>query len=729
MIAELVHPLQRFLDNHRKLSTAKKEQIDGTWKRLEKQRLEVEALHTAYTTKCEAADTAENAHRNSTTEEVPAPNALLDLGPRSFTVDEFNNLLGRMQQDIKMQDVKSLLSTYKSCVNGEDVVHYLRTKLMVDQESAMQMLADLTNHNFLRPAGRNNKSSLLQIYQWKRLQIEDEPLYRKARREADRSEFEYRKNVKSIEDTRLTLEGQCIDYMNSLQHAETGKIALFKECMIGLNDAQKSVAETTRVLCEQGHVYLEMLSPQKEVEHLIEKERTGNVRIPPTLYLSYNRPHKAVFGVPLEELTASQGRRVPTLVKKCIRALEQGTRDSQMTELDMWLDSTMNYTAVHALRNILNEKKATVKLLRKRATLPVIVGVLKLYLIELPVSVCGHEIYEPLKLLYLSKTDDMGNMRSSSLKSLLATLSPPHYQTLAALSAHWHKMVRHLNQNDPKIAELAQLLGPYVLRPKVETRVTLHDKHPVRLMKDLLLHHDEIYSPTSPPPDLVDDGRSLKSIYMSDADDTDEDDEEEVDAVDDSISVGRPSLSRETSHSSLASSVASKRTSLTLDVFERSASLLSAVTSGGMFRKSESADSVTKEAKDVQGVDGNGQVGDGAKGEHSPKEQESPANGHGPTTKQEKPVPPALSLPTSASPAVLPLQDSNYDSEEDDFDVYMRADGVVVSRDRTPTPSAADLTALESLMDDLPVITTVDESGDDLEDLEFFTKALSRDGK
>jgi hypothetical protein len=62
-------------------------------------------------------------------------------------------------------------------------------------------------------------------------------------------------------------------------------------------------------------------------------------------------------------------------------------------------------------------------------------------------------------------------MRLGSLKSLLATLSAAHYQTLITICSHWIRLVEGLDQGDKKIAELAQILGPIILRPRVSQQM------------------------------------------------------------------------------------------------------------------------------------------------------------------------------------------------------------------------------------------------------------------
>ncbi|KAJ1559398.1 hypothetical protein HK405_010782, partial [Cladochytrium tenue] len=127
----------------------------------------------------------------------------------------------------------------------------------------------------------------------------------------------------------------------------------------------------------------------------------------------------------------------------------------------------------------------------------------------LPNSVCSHEIYEPLKILYLSKSEEFAAMRTSSIKSLLATLSPPHYRCLMLLAYYWHGLTAGLDKEDPKLAELAQALGHLILRPRVETQLTAHDKHPARFLRDLLCSPLDVFASTAAdgwvPPDFADD--------------------------------------------------------------------------------------------------------------------------------------------------------------------------------------------------------------------------------
>ncbi|KAJ3034000.1 hypothetical protein HDV00_005577, partial [Rhizophlyctis rosea] len=561
MIAELVHPLQRFLDDNRKLSLTKKDQIEATKKKLDKQRGETEAAKTAYFGKLEAAEEEERHQHERASEGLhedaaPGLDSIMSVGPRSFTKTEYNELLRNLQHGVKSQDVKTILGVYKGCVTPGDVIATLTSFLNLSAESANEMFAALVTQSVLRPISRTTKfSSPTTYYQWKLPTIPAEPTPQSLRADSTRAEIAYLSSIKSAEATRLSLEGMCIDYFNSLQHVETVKIALFKESMSGLNETQKNVVESGRVVCEQGSVWVEMVDPKKEVEYFVERARTGNRREGAVVREERNGAKLGIFGVSLEELAARDHRTVPKLIRKALRALREGSQadsgHAEMQEIDLWLDTNMSYTAIHTLRQQLNDKTLTAKFLRRKATPHVLVGLIKSFLVELPVSVCGEEVYEEVKMVYLSKTDDLVDMRLKSLKSLLATLSPSHFDTLRAIAGHWHRTMENLDQNDKKLSDLAGLLGPYVLRPKAESRLTLHDKHPARLVKDLILHFRDVFSPSTPPSITDPNGPPL---YIPDVDDsdsapeTDSMDETESEAAGDdletaSVTSGRSRLS------------------------------------------------------------------------------------------------------------------------------------------------------------------------------------------
>ena len=188
----------------------------------------------------------------------------------------------------------------------------------------------------------------------------------------------------------------------------------------------------------------------------------------------------------------------------------------------------MQLNSVHNLRNTLNRGIISRKHLRKYPP-EIIVATIKMYLQELPVSLCSDDIYDALKLLYLSskgfniETEDQTTMRLNSIRSLLATMPSCHLATLHYFMKYWHDLLKHSPNHGDKVSSLALLLGPILLRPKTESSVTLHDKHPVRLCRDLLMHCDEILSASFLTPNGSQDELNEDDDLLSDDESFDDD--------------------------------------------------------------------------------------------------------------------------------------------------------------------------------------------------------------
>jgi hypothetical protein len=112
---------------------------------------------------------------------------------------------------------------------------------------------------------------------------------------------------------------------------------------------------------------------------------------------------------------------------------------------------------------------------------PVIVGVIKQYLRELPESLIPQDFYTTLKLLYLSKSEDFdARTRNASVRALLATLPTCHYETLSML------MYTFSRAKGGEEA-IAGVWGPIIVAPPREgERGVGFDKHPVRVVRDLI---------------------------------------------------------------------------------------------------------------------------------------------------------------------------------------------------------------------------------------------------
>ncbi|KAJ3413158.1 hypothetical protein HDV05_008361 [Chytridiales sp. JEL 0842] len=583
---------------------------------------------------------------------------MLTFSDASMTANEFNALLERMRNEIPMTDIKSYLlfgGTYKDCVAGADVLKFMQRwylatfgpgraggRLPVDgggagsvvssgkalggldeyENRAGAFCAELVNQGFLKGvgvtgvmggAGASTGGGHAFVtgghYQWKRMTLETEPPHKKARREAEKVEADYKKLVKSAESVRVVLEEQCVEYMQVIENAQRERLSLSKTALQSFAAFEKgAIIPILSRVHNTIDLILETVVPEKDLQTMVERDRTGNGRLSVFVYipqgpllaesvpeksspsnitsgtasllskrtsiesnilssdplapstkpkrlsisttsstttsqngnaglmspgLEHCAASKQVFGVSLEESAEYSSRKVPAMLRRCLKALvkisvRQGPDGNALLpaskELEFWISPNMHTKDVQALREQLNRSG------------------------KLPVSVCSHEVYEPLKLLFLSKSDEFASMRIVSLKSLLATLSPPHYQTLMTICNHLVRLIESLDKSDKSISDLAQTVGPILLRPRVENRITCHDKHPSRLLRDIFAHYKEIFPTTSTPRSSTgtrptQDGSTdpIETSSLSiDADAEDEDDSELDDEVDALLASSSP---------------------------------------------------------------------------------------------------------------------------------------------------------------------------------------------
>lgn len=237
-------------------------------------------------------------------------------------------------------------------------------------------------------------------------------------------------------------------------------------------DSQPMAAIKT--LTTRLSVFLESLNPERDVAAIAENDKTGFKPVSTFVAKSFPiDPSNAFFGVSLDALESKTKARVPAIISKGIDYLNDTFQQSatdhngRSSHLDIWINQSTNLNAIHSLRSVLNSSPTVTRRILRKYPPETIVGAIKLFLIELPVSLCCDDIYDTLKMLYLSKSDDSIENRLSSIRNLLATMPSSHFYTLAALVNYWNGLISHLDPNDSKISELASILGPFIMRPKV----------------------------------------------------------------------------------------------------------------------------------------------------------------------------------------------------------------------------------------------------------------------
>lgn len=346
MLSKLLPTLERYTQECRSKMTPRAEQIHTGWSKYSKSLQDTINLQNIASKKQTSLNSQQDELTNMGNFSLDEPGANnFQIGSKTITVDDFNDLIGSMQNEIAYEDIWRLLGSLKDCYSGEDLIQYLKNHSWSDSD-ADALLSYLLDQNYIKGInGRSNTFTASNHYQWKKLALEfdKEPTHKKAKRDANRAAFEANRSAKQLEILRLSIDIQIKEYMDLAQVVLTEHIKLIKDTLSGCLAFEKIPVETIKALEDRLGVFFESLDPDRELKSIIENERTGMRPVPTfvPLQLLPNTP-APIFGVPLEVYAARTNSKVPPIIRKCIAYLEdtfaiaETHTVSNNTQLDIW---------------------------------------------------------------------------------------------------------------------------------------------------------------------------------------------------------------------------------------------------------------------------------------------------------------------------------------------------------------------------------------------------------
>ncbi|KAI8597222.1 hypothetical protein EDD21DRAFT_223592 [Dissophora ornata] len=527
-LRELVlQPLIKFT-YARQTTQQSREDIENRLKLFDKHLLELDRSHATYVSKCNAADQADlEANRISQEDSSSSSTAggssdIADLERRHefasqrFTMQELNQFLNRMRNEVPSQDVKvPIMGVYNHCCSGSAIAHWIQqnTKARTIEE-AEHIGQSLSDEGFLRLIGqRGNKflASPANFYQWRDQMFElldddnkDEEEFswvKKSKHEAEKADAVYLAAVKKADMTRLQLEVGLFGHMDLLQRFEYDRINTFKNAFLNFAAIFSNIISITQSVADHLLIFQEALRPTNDVQYVIEQYRTGAFVPMPTLYNNFYHGSglDQIFGVNIDKHCNFTRKKVPQLVMKCLSRVKKSSVELNTEQKLACWTTDVPLADIHVLRNKINHGgKITQKLLRL-FDVATVVGVLRLYFLELPGSLLNGEEYETVKIIYSSVSDDANDSKNdariSSIRNLLALLSSARFYTLYEVVKHISNLIKETSADDSFTTFIAHRWGPVFLRPLEETAVTMHDKHPQRMMRDMLKMTHQIFEP------------------------------------------------------------------------------------------------------------------------------------------------------------------------------------------------------------------------------------------
>lgn len=104
------------------------------------------------------------------------------------------------------------------------------------------------------------------------------------------------------------------------------------------------------------------------------------------------------------------------------------------------------------------------------------------------------ESYNILTIYNTTERQQDKSSRLTSLSKLLATLPSPNYHTIMILLGHFSKLFKDLKNPQELSNSIAKSFSYILMRPQVESKVNMHDRHPQRLLLDLIENYDMIFT-------------------------------------------------------------------------------------------------------------------------------------------------------------------------------------------------------------------------------------------
>lgn len=478
----------------------------------------------------------------------PPEEEIFEIGDESFPAEHVKKILAHMLNNIKIGETKvPILGTYLNTSAGSDIVEYLQKNMASSSVSYAERIGqDLVQNGFLRlvgNVGNNFANSSKLFYQWRPRAFEmagvpekkqalartfslpqggsdtaDSPVVgtvseylekwnvisngppnetpvQRMHREQREADEKYKAGVTKLDEMRCDLEETIHAHLAFLERCELDRLKAIKTVVLDFSGTVGNVIPSLQAAVDNMMLYQETVQPAGDLRYLLENYRTGTYLPKVVTYENYyNRVEDQIFGVDLEARARADKKRVPLIVTSILTYLDNHYPDLEGDEArrGVWLvDVPLAQT--HKLRNKINGKNYSQEVLAE-FDIPTVASLLKIYLLELPDSLISSHVYEIIRTIYQTPTNDNSeSTRVSVLQQTLSQLRLTNIATIDACMNHFTRLIDLTSADDAYVTALATTLSPCILRPRVQSSLTMEEKHVVRLLKDLFANKDAIF--------------------------------------------------------------------------------------------------------------------------------------------------------------------------------------------------------------------------------------------
>ncbi|KAF4593115.1 hypothetical protein EYR38_008825 [Pleurotus pulmonarius] len=347
-----------------------------------------------------------------------------------------------------------------------------------------------------------------------------EPAYVRARREAEEADKVYRIAVRRLDRQRLGLEDKIEENLKTLQRWESERLSAVKTVLLQYHATLANLPKSLEPSLERSSTCISAYQPESDLTALIERYRTGPFRPHAHVYESVAHDDSdVVFGIDLRKwaegswtaMTTGEEKKelVPPVLTTLLNALKASYEklENDDEKRKSWIYE-VPLPAAHHLREALNgldAAQAVPPTFFDQYDAAVIASTLKLWILELDPPVALWEGWDDIRKLYPTvghtetekgKTDEQ---RVQDISAALQKLPRVHLYVLDAVVHHLKELMTATKVEEADevyITKLALSVGRTVVRPKVETELSIQDRHPTLMFIDLLKHYDAILPPT-----------------------------------------------------------------------------------------------------------------------------------------------------------------------------------------------------------------------------------------
>ncbi|KAI8363937.1 hypothetical protein BD560DRAFT_355436 [Blakeslea trispora] len=322
----------------------------------------------------------------------------------------------------------------------------------------------------------------------------------KAYMEMIRAERAYKEKVASADRMRMKLEENLFDCLNEMEQWEKKRMIVLKEVFHSMMTTFSSSISIMSQTYNQMSLFQETLNAEKDISYIVQQYKTGPFCPKPFVFENFfdEQTSDQIFGIPIEKAAEFQKAFVPPIISCTLQLIQQDIEalpfDDRAERIKTVWCQAKDIKSMNQICKELNHLSSIEELAKALESYDActLANIIRIYLLELPECLLTFDFYETVKILYSVQQHDEKS-RIISIAKLLSTLPSTNYQTIKAFCLHLSRLLPY-QSSEEFLQTILYLFSHVLLRPRIYLSTNVHDHHPKRLLRDLLLSFDKVFS-------------------------------------------------------------------------------------------------------------------------------------------------------------------------------------------------------------------------------------------